>query len=169
MPQEVFFGGRSRMSNPPSAFPQPSLCRARRVRIRTRRVIRGWDCRKRSPARASERQPQARSSPSLDASWRASNRGNGRLTLPPALTVSALTSVRGTNANRGGTKTRRRRPLPSALLRRSREGPSSCRLGGNPFPPDHPTLKPAMETIGTVENNRARFPRVPTVFHSPYD
>ena len=53
------------------------------------------------PRRPSERQPQARSSPSLDASQRASNRGNGRLTLPPALTVSALTPVRGTNAHRG--------------------------------------------------------------------
>ena len=26
-----------------------------------------------------------------------------------------------------------------------------------------------METIETVENDKARFPRVPTVFHSPYD
>ena len=32
-----------------------------------------------------------------------------------------------------------------------------------------PHPKPAMETIETVENNKARFPRVPTVFHSPYD
>ena len=48
-----------------------------------------------------------------------------------------------------------------------------CACGGYlaiaPSPPGPPTPKPAMETIETVENNKTRFPRVPTVFHSPYD
>ena len=80
MPQEVFFGGRSRVSTRRPAFPAAFPFAV----LNVSRCGRSEWCERgiaRSEARhePSRLQPQARSSPSLDASRRASNWGGGQL------------------------------------------------------------------------------------------